>query len=358
MGLGLGFVGSCIKLNTGRTQVKYASLTPPETEKTPLMQINKTGKLGICIAVYGYERGAATIKVAEIQAHIARAIHDWTTLLKGHKKWRPTNVRLQFKSNIDLTETCGKPDSPASQGSDPDRDIKIFKWAQQKGFLDFSQNYYRQQGFKIPVTRSFSLVSQRKVILDHHDENLPFVLLHEIGHLFGVGDTYVETGYQTKIGEHPPSVMNGKSKTLTADDRNGIWSVLDNAINGTHACKTGHTQYKTQTGRSSDQLYCVPNLDKNGAVVKGRNTQPSCPHGLIYSDILAKCIQKGQVCTIELASIYQPYQALNTSQDDCTNRICKFYQTNKKYNSWLTCKFTANGQTHVLFTNHQDGSPQ
>ena len=52
-------------------------------------------------------------------------------------------------------------------------------------------------------------------------DGMKYLMLHEIGHILGLGDAYVEKGYQTPEFQ-APSAMNGQSAELTEDDVDAI----------------------------------------------------------------------------------------------------------------------------------------
>ncbi len=79
-----------------------------------------------------------------------------------------------------------------------------------------------------------------------------FTILHEYGHLLGMGDTYKIPEHQEWEGEQPPSVMNGLAvphDVLTDDDRMGLWAILNEIRTGTRSCdgfgKTIDVKYNT-----------------------------------------------------------------------------------------------------------------
>ncbi len=63
-----------------------------------------------------------------------------------------------------------------------------------------------------------------------------FAVLHEYGHLLGLGDTYRMPGLLEFAGTQPPSVMNGGSQTLVEDDRRGLLVALRAEKTGLRSC--------------------------------------------------------------------------------------------------------------------------
>lgn len=63
-----------------------------------------------------------------------------------------------------------------------------------------------------------------------------FTILHEYGHMLGLGDTYRIPGYHDWVGAQPGSVMNGHHAQLTEDDRLGLWATVRAVKTGKRSC--------------------------------------------------------------------------------------------------------------------------
>ena len=60
-----------------------------------------------------------------------------------------------------------------------------------------------------------------------NESNLQLVLLHEVGHLFGLGDAYPEDGYRSALAIHPEAVMKNPFKVSGLLQKDDIAGLLD-----------------------------------------------------------------------------------------------------------------------------------
>jgi hypothetical protein len=67
------------------------------------------------------------------------------------------------------------------------------------------------------------------------------VILHEMGHMFGLADTYTEPGYQQPLGQ-PPAVMNNLylNPVLTEDDIDGANNLYEYMNGRAPFCAAGY----------------------------------------------------------------------------------------------------------------------
>jgi hypothetical protein len=84
-----------------------------------------------------------------------------------------------------------------------------------------------------------------------------FAVLHEYGHLLGLGDTYRMPGLLEFAGVQPPSVMNGGSQTLVEDDRRGLLVALRAEKTGLRSCDGFGAQVPT-TVNAWTSIVCDP----------------------------------------------------------------------------------------------------
>jgi hypothetical protein len=92
------------------------------------------------------------------------------------------------------------------------------------------------------------------------------VMTHEYGHQLGLGDTYVQTGYQTPEGQ-PPAVMNNpwEVSDLTGDDMDSVlhaWARVSGRTNA--ACPNGYVENKPSQN-SLWSKFCVKTEATGGA---------------------------------------------------------------------------------------------
>lgn len=96
------------------------------------------------------------------------------------------------------------------------------------------------------ISRGYSLVGQNQIYLPLSSTmpSDPFaerVILHEMGHMFGLADTYIEPGYQQPIGQ-PVGIMNNLYYVpwLTDDDIRGAISVYEYMNGRGEFCSNGY----------------------------------------------------------------------------------------------------------------------
>lgn len=113
------------------------------------------------------------------------------------------------------------------------------------------------------VSRSYAIVGSNQIFLAPQYANSfdPFasrVILHEMGHMFGLADTYSEPGYQQPVGQLP-AIMNNLYQVswLTQDDLFGA-NALYEFING----RGGFCDYPYMVGGAWENrnrvAFCIP----------------------------------------------------------------------------------------------------
>ena len=130
------------------------------------------------------------------------------------------------------------------------------------------------------VTRSYARPSQRLIVLEGSyiegktDFALQRLVMHELGHLFGLADTYSEADFQTPIGQ-PYSIMQGfysrkEGATfidLLQDDKDGI-RFLWRFLQGEEICGKGYKSGAWRTNHNRNK-FCVKKLGKLKKLKKG-----------------------------------------------------------------------------------------
>lgn len=120
-------------------------------------------------------------------------------------------------------------------------------WKCQQAFVSFGPSPREYRVFVYPnVIRGFARVGQAEVHIgrDIVDGSNPFaerIVLHEMGHMFGLSDTYSEAGYQQPIGQ-PSGIMNNLYGVsgLTEDDVNGANALYDYMNGRAPFCRAGY----------------------------------------------------------------------------------------------------------------------
>lgn len=139
---------------------------------------------------------------------------------------------------------------------------------------------------------------------------LSMILLHEVGHLFGLGDVYPEDGYRTALAIHPEAVMNDQQKVggvLQKDDVAGLHAIITVAKEGIKTCGAGYSEFNNDADpRSVYTYYCLPEGYQPGLTHHGQQrTSPTygiqsdktkvpvseseCPTGSEYNQISMLC---------------------------------------------------------------------
>jgi hypothetical protein len=120
----------------------------------------------------------------------------------------------------------------------------------------------------------------------YNESNLRFVLLHEVGHLFGLGDVYPERGYRSALAIHPGSIMKSIREfgaVLQGDDVAGLHAVITVAKEGIKSCGTGYSEFNNDADpRSEFNFYCLPQGYQPGLTNHGQ--QQGFPTYGIQSD--------------------------------------------------------------------------
>lgn len=164
-----------------------------------------------------------------VRASIEQAVDEWVLALEDNPYWRCKDVSVLW--------------GDVGPGS-----IQIY--------LDPS------------VSRAYTIVGQNQIYLPlasmlPSDPYAERIILHEMGHIMGLADTYTEPGYQQPIGQ-PIGIMNRLSDVsgLTADDRAGAYALYE-FINGRGSfCDRGYSIGGAYENKSR-VAFCVPSFGAN-----------------------------------------------------------------------------------------------
>jgi hypothetical protein len=199
----------------------------------------------VCVGMIGFEAGAQAAAAARLETLIRDAASKWNALLRGNAQWSvQTDLAPRFHFQ---NEECSK------RGAG----LKVNVWGTSQGF---KADYCKRPGYTcssgaIPAYKTLYLGPwNRSAEADPFD---PFATLHEYGHLLGLGDTYRIPGGNDWVGEQPDSVMNGKSQSLTDDDKLGLWVALRTLKTGVRSCE-GFGDEIRMTKNSWNMLLCSP----------------------------------------------------------------------------------------------------
>jgi hypothetical protein len=140
-----------------------------------------------------------------------------------------------------------------------------------------------------------------------NESRLRLILLHEVGHLFGLGDVYPEQG-SSALAIHPASIMKASIEfgaNLQADDIAGLHAVISLAKQGIKTCGEGYSEFNNDAdSRSVYDYYCLPQGYQPGFTHHGQQRAPEpfgigsdksderiskCPSGSVYNQISMLC---------------------------------------------------------------------
>ncbi len=188
----------------------------------------KNGKIPVCLALIGFpaeERNDAETRFKDM---LSRAANSWNSLLKGHPDW-------PLRRDIELVFTVQETECPTSQSG-----FSARIW---RNSGDFRRDYCSRPGY---VCTSGASAITRFLNIGPENRGNPsdiynyFTIVHEYGHLLGLGDTYRNKGLSDWDVDQPPSVMNGQNfppEVFTTDDRWGVWATLNALKSGRRDCR-------------------------------------------------------------------------------------------------------------------------
>lgn len=202
-----------------------------DSSNSYLREIDRSGGVaGFCLALIGFSDEERPRAEAWFPAHIARAMNTWNAALAPHPRW-PHKGELMINEIRQDTECEPNPNV-----------IRFNVW----GDGDRFRKEFCAKQENITICTSSADVAARVVYIGPVADDKSFELynyftvLHEYGHMLGLGDTYQIRNHQEWEGEQPPSVMNGRAvpqDQLTVDDRMGIWAVLNEIRTGKRTCE-------------------------------------------------------------------------------------------------------------------------
>ncbi len=183
----------------------------------------KNGNVAVCVGLIGFSDANAAAR--EMKTEIDHVTNAWNALLQGNGDWQVARVTPTY--------TMQASECSATQG-----DLRINVWAERSRF----ENEFcaRRPSWICSANTDYTLRTiaigpvNRGVDVDVFDEGR---LLHEYGHAQGLADTYKVPGAHDWTGSvQPASVMNGKSETLTEDDKLGLWLTWRSLRTGDRSC--------------------------------------------------------------------------------------------------------------------------
>jgi hypothetical protein len=235
----------CQKENSADTQ--YA-VSANLIQNSLLKDIRKSKKVVVCAEVKGTTAENHAMYHAELKSSFAYAVQTWSDQLKKlPQKWNVDNIEMVYKP-----QACAKADSHV---------LVALLVGEKETFPERASQYHQSCVLDKERCRSFAIPSDSRIVLEGEDflDRSKFLALHELAHLFGLGDTYIEPGRYDGFPKQPASVMNGETPIPTQDDLDALSAILD-ALDGklggasNPGCPSQFTTTKTDNG----QIYCTP----------------------------------------------------------------------------------------------------
>jgi len=196
---------------------------------SPLMTIDRVGRINVCIEVYG---NAPADFETDIREAVQYAADSWNDMLNQPSP--PNGDGVTFppwnRRYVTIEFTC--------QG-----------WGLYYVYGDMNND------------RAFAYPSQRSVTLDAScawsQYRLWNVMAHEYGHLMGLADTYTEAAAGLDVYGQPSAMMQN-ADGFTDDDRAGIWNLWRFLVYGGNPCGPGYVEQAT----NSWGTYCLPTANQ------------------------------------------------------------------------------------------------
>lgn len=187
----------------------------------------KKGRISVCIALIGFPKEETSQAATRFQEMLTRAGNAWNALLKEHPNW-PVKHDLDFAYSVQ-----------ASKCQSNWSGFNVIVW---RDADTFQKEHCSNPGYVCAsggsaITRTIYIGPMNRGSTDDIYEY--FTVLHEYGHVLGLGDTYRNKGMSDWAVDQPPSVMNGQNyppEVFTTDDRWGIWATLNALDSGKRDC--------------------------------------------------------------------------------------------------------------------------
>jgi hypothetical protein len=278
------FVSGGCRIPNGKSDVKYGVIRDSD-KVSMLVDIDRTGEMPICILAriptavksLGISETAISKRIAEVREFAETSAKTWLGFLSNNPSWHRKDVRIKFYLGekecqqkpwwaLTIFTDVGPARSHLVPGKDLDPDCVNFVFKEPDGRQCLPESN--------PNTRSLSLASAG------YSGGLRSVA-HELGHIFGLADTYDQKDYQEGFYARNEASIMGKSENFHVDDStgiNGIWSY----INGGLPCIEESVLNKDAKGRFG-ALHCA--TKRNRVPKKDRDGKLSCDKGYRLSRV-------------------------------------------------------------------------
>ncbi len=207
---------------TGEEDFSLSNITPAMS-LLPSIE-NSGGGLDVCVALIGFDSVSRPAAETGVKAIITDAANKWNALLVDDPLW---TLKAKITPTFSFQETECPKNLPG---------FAVNVWGNVERFKAeyCSRPNYTCGGGGMAEYKSMYLGPWNRY--QPQDPLQPLTIMHEYGHLLGLGDTYRIAGRNDWVGEQPPSVMNGQSETLTEDDKLGLRATLRFLKTGVRSC--------------------------------------------------------------------------------------------------------------------------
>lgn len=229
-------------------------------ERTLLNFFRENGSATVPISVCYVARDSTNEQVKQrnyqqLKGHFETAFRKWMAPLKsglsenGKALPSPSEYSLQQELKLDCA------------GSDT---VKVYFYVNNLDFQNTCKSKWGPHQMMEGGCRSFAVPQPREIWLnlsaEENQRDVGAVILHELGHLFGLLDTYREKGAVTdseRAFQPVVTVMSRPGFTeLAKDDQEGIRAVWKMLVLGLPAPRCG-AGYKLHTVDSYGGVYCI-----------------------------------------------------------------------------------------------------
>lgn len=134
-------------------------------------------------------------------------------------------------------------------------------------YEEFKRKHDESEKNEEYLTRAGAHLSPPSITLQQtaeHEQFLYGLMNHEVGHLFGLGDVYIDSDLQTELKAHPNALMGDHRSPsvqgkIQPDDVNGLMASITFAKTKVKDCGKAHHEFdNTADSRSDHNFYCLP----------------------------------------------------------------------------------------------------
>lgn len=218
----LSVAGCKVRKQANESDIKFAVLGSATNSILKTLH-EQNGKLDVCLGMVGFTDAELDQAAKFFERSAKTAVGAFYDALADHPDWRTTpRPELTFnRTRARCVGTLGV--------------LSISVWKDKEQFKtdrctdDWACSSHSVTQFHEIVVGPINRGVEETIYND-------YTILHEFGHLAGLGDTYKIPRFHDWNGEQPASLMNGKATTIQDDDRKGLWAMWQFLKTGTRSC--------------------------------------------------------------------------------------------------------------------------